>query len=94
MTTFKSIKTDDGVSVISSEHKKVVEAEEGVLIEEVLSDIESTADQRETPSYKVEIIEVGDITGEFLQIYYNFFLYRCRSLQHNVFVLFVSKGNT
>lgn len=51
--------------MISSEHRKVVEAEDGVLIEEVLSDIESTGDQKEFPSYKVEIIEVGDIAGEF-----------------------------
>lgn len=74
MTTFKSVKTEDGSSVIASEHTRVTEADTGVLIEEALSDVESTGEGRESPSYKVEIIEVSDIAGDFIETHiYCFF---------------------
>lgn len=67
LTTFKSIKTEDGANVISSEHRKVVVADNGVLIEEVLSDVESTDDQKELPSYKIQILEISDVAGDFMR---------------------------
>lgn len=65
ITTFKSVQNEEGETVIETENKKISQAE-GVLVEEVLSDTETIEDQAEQPTPILEIIEVNDITGTFL----------------------------
>ena len=71
ITTFKSVQNKDGETVIESENKMVTQ-EQGVLVEEVLSDTETIKEQDETAPYQIEIVEVNDITGIFFSF---FFLY-------------------
>ena len=70
ITTFKSVQNKDGETVIESENKMVTQ-EQGVLVEEVLSDTETIKEQEETAPYQIEIVEVSDITG----IFFSFFFY-------------------
>ena len=70
ITTFKSVQNKDGETVIESENKMVTQ-EQGVLVEEVLSDTETIKEQEETAPYQIEIVEVNDITG----IFFSFFFY-------------------
>lgn len=69
ITTFKSVQNEDGETVIETENKKVTQ-EEGVLVEEVLSDTETIQDQDEQSPHKLEIVEVNDVTGTFLYLLY------------------------
>lgn len=63
ITTFKSVQNEDGETVIETESKKVTQ-EEGVLVEEVLSDTEPIKEQDEAAPSQLEIVEVSDVTGK------------------------------
>lgn len=74
VTTFKSVQNEDGETVIETENKKVTQ-EEGVLVEEVLSDTETVKEQdEETSPSEIEIVEVSDITGIFLSLFLHYFI--------------------
>lgn len=67
VTTFKSVQNEDGETVIETESKKITE-EEGIVIEEVLSDTEPVIYDDQTALKNVEIVEVDGYTGELLYI--------------------------
>lgn len=71
ITTFKSVQNEDGETTIQTENKRVSQ-EEGIVVEEVLSDTEPIAE--ETIPSNVEITEVSEPTGDFL--IYNTNLYK------------------
>uniref|UniRef100_A0A1A9UCU1 Titin n=1 Tax=Glossina austeni TaxID=7395 RepID=A0A1A9UCU1_GLOAU len=63
ITTFKSVQTEVGQATIQTE-SKIVTQEEGVLVEEVLSDSETIKEHEEFTPYQIEIVEVSDITDQ------------------------------
>lgn len=70
ITTFKSVQNDDGETTIQSENKRVSQ-EEGIVVEEVLSDTEPIPE--DTTQSHLEIIEVNEPSGDFFFI--NTYLY-------------------
>lgn len=62
ITTFKSVQNEDGETIIQTENKRVSQ-EEGVIVEEVLSDTEPIPE--DTTQAHLEITEVSEPTGDF-----------------------------
>jgi len=66
ITTFKSVQNEDGETTIQTENKRVSQ-EEGIVVEEVLSDTELIPE--DTTQSHLEIIEVSEPTGDFFSKY-------------------------
>lgn len=68
ITTFKSVQNEDGETTIQTENKRISQ-EEGIVVEEVLSDTEPIME--DTTQSNIEITEVSEPTGDFLKLLFN-----------------------
>lgn len=66
ITTFKSVQNEDGETTIQTENKRISQ-EEGIVVEEVLSDTELIPEDK--TQLHLEITEVSEPTGDFFFIY-------------------------
>jgi len=80
ITTFKSVQNEDGETTIQTENKRISQ-EEGIVVEEVLSDTEPILE--DTTQSNIEITEVSEPTGDFYEIFLKHLQYK-NTYQRNI----------